>query len=65
MLVTMTPTASALVEISAMAEPYLARSVNQDSAKYRAILTTLRYMLDGGWLLLPGHGAIITRDQRL
>ena len=45
--------------------PYLARSVNQDSAKYRAILTTLRYMLDGGWLLLPGHGAIITRDQRL
>ena len=45
--------------------PYLARSVNQDSAKYRAILTTLRHMLEGGWLLLPGHGAIIHRDQRL
>ena len=45
--------------------PYLARSVNQDSAKYRAILTTLRHMLDDGWLLLPGHGAIIARDQRL
>lgn len=45
--------------------PYLARSVNQDSAKYRAILTTLRYMLDDGWLLLPGHGAIIPRNQRL
>ncbi len=46
--------------------PYLARSVNQDSVKYRAILTTLRHMLDGdGWLLLPGHGAIIPRDQRL
>ena len=46
--------------------PYLARSVNQDSTKYRAILQTLRHMLDGdGWLLLPGHGAIIPRDQRL
>ncbi len=46
--------------------PYLARSVNQDSAKYRAILMTLRHMLDGdGWLLLPGHGAVIPRDQRL
>ena len=45
--------------------PYLARSVNQDSAKYRAILTTLRHMLEGGWLLLPGHGAIIPRDQRV
>ena len=46
--------------------PYLARSVNQDSAKYRAILQTLRHMLDGdGWLLLPGHGAIIPRTQRL
>ena len=46
--------------------PYLARSVNQDSAKYHAILQTLRHMLDGeGWLLLPGHGAIIPRDQRL
>ena len=46
--------------------PYLARSVNQDSVKYRAILQTLRHMLDGdGWLLLPGHGAIIQRNQRL
>ena len=46
--------------------PYLARSVNQDSVKYRAILQTLRHMLDGdGWLLLPGHGAIIPRTQRL
>ena len=45
--------------------PYLARSVNQDSAKYRAILMTLRHMFDGGWLLLPGHGAVIPRTQRL
>ena len=46
--------------------PYLARSVNQDSVKYRALLQTLRHMLDGdGWLLLPGHGGIIPRDQRL
>ena len=46
--------------------PYLARSVNQDSAKYRAILQTLRHMLDGdGWLLIPGHGGIIPRTQRL
>lgn len=46
--------------------PYLARSVNQDSAKYRTILKTLRLMLDGGgWLILPGHGAVIPRDQRL
>lgn len=46
--------------------PYLARSVNQDSVKYRAILQTLRHMLDGdGWLLLPGHGGIIPRTQRL
>ena len=45
--------------------PYLARSVNQDSVKYRAILQTLRYMLADDWLLLPGHGAIVPRDQRL
>ncbi len=46
--------------------PYLARSVNQDSAKYRAILKTLKGMMDGeGWLILPGHGAIVQRDQRL
>ena len=46
--------------------PYLARSVNQDSAKYREILRTLKTMLDGeGWLILPGHGAVRQRDQRL
>ena len=46
--------------------PYLARSVNQDSTRYHAILKTLKAMLDGdGWLLLPGHGAIIPRTQRL
>lgn len=46
--------------------PYLARSVNQDSNRYHAILKTLKAMLDGdGWLLLPGHGAIIPRTQRL
>ena len=45
--------------------PYLARSVNQDSAKYRTILTTLRHMLADDWLLLPGHGAIVPREQRL
>ena len=46
--------------------PYLARSVNQDSAKYRLILRTLKDMMDGkGWLILPGHGAILQRDQRM
>ena len=46
--------------------PYLARSVNQDSAKYRPILRTLKDMMDGqGWLILPGHGAILQRDQRM
>ena len=46
--------------------PYLARSVNQDSAKYRLILRSLKEMMDGqGWLILPGHGAILQRDQRM
>ena len=46
--------------------PYLARSVNQDSAKYRLILRSLKDMMDGeGWLILPGHGAILQRDQRM
>ena len=46
--------------------PYLARSVNQDSAKYRLILRALKEMMDGqGWLILPGHGAILQRDQRM
>lgn len=46
--------------------PYLARSVNQDSARYRLILQALKDMMDGeGWLILPGHGAILQRDQRM
>jgi len=46
--------------------PYLARSVNQDSARYRLILHALKDMMDGeGWLILPGHGAILQRDQRM
>ncbi len=46
--------------------PYLARSVNQDSAKYRLILRALKEKMDGqGWLILPGHGAILQRDQRM
>ena len=46
--------------------PYLARSVNQDSAKYRLILRALKDMMDGqGWLIFPGHGAILQRDQRM
>ena len=46
--------------------PYLARSVNQDSVKYHAILRALKDRLDGeSWLILPGHGAILQRDQRL
>ncbi len=45
--------------------PYLARSVNQDSEKYHAILRTLRGMLDAEWLILPGHGAIKKRNQGL
>jgi len=45
--------------------PYLARSVNQDSEKYHAILKALRGMLDADWLILPGHGAIKARNQAL
>lgn len=46
--------------------PYLARSVNQDSARYRLILAALREKMDGqGWLIIPGHGAILQRDQRM
>lgn len=46
--------------------PYLARSVNQDSARYRLILRALKEQMDGqGWLILPGHGAILQRDQRM
>ncbi len=45
--------------------PYLARSVNQDSTKYHAILAALRHMLDEDWLILPGHGAIKRRNERL
>lgn len=43
--------------------PYLMTSVNEDSAKAKAILNDLRCRMDGkGWLILPGHGAVITRD---
>ena len=46
--------------------PYLARSVNQDSARYRLILRALKDKMDGdGWLILPGHGAILQRDQQM
>lgn len=46
--------------------PYLARSVNQNSAKYRLILSALKDMMDDdGWLILPGHGAILQRNQRM
>lgn len=46
--------------------PYLARSVNQDSARYRLILRALKDVMDGqGWLILPGHGAIRQREQRM
>ena len=45
--------------------PYLARSVNQDSEKYHAILRTLRAMLEEDWLILPGHGAVKQRNQAL
>lgn len=45
--------------------PYLARSVNQDSPRYHAILKYLREKLADGWLILPGHGAIIARETRV
>ncbi len=45
--------------------PYLARSVNQDSPRYHAILKELRGLLGSGeWLILPGHGAIIPRETK-
>ncbi len=46
--------------------PYLARSVNVDSPRYHTILRTLLAMLDGkGYLILPGHGGVVQRDQRM
>ena len=45
--------------------PYLARSVNQDSDKYHAILRTLRDLLADEWLILPGHGGLKERNQAL
>ena len=44
--------------------PYLMTSVNEDSARYKAILGQLRSLLGGhGWIILPGHGAIVGRDD--
>ena len=44
--------------------PYLMTSVNEDSVKARAILHELRRRMDGqGWVILPGHGAVLQRDQ--
>lgn len=46
--------------------PYLMTSVNEDSVKARAILHILREKMDGqGWLILPGHGAVLQRDQSM
>lgn len=44
--------------------PYLMGSVNEDSVRARAILQALREKMDGqGWLILPGHGPLLQRDQ--
>ena len=41
-------------------------SVNENSQKARAILNELRLRLDGrGWLILPGHGAVVNRDEAM
>lgn len=46
--------------------PYLMTSVNEDSAKAKAILRELFDRLDGkGYVILPGHGAIIDRGQAM
>lgn len=46
--------------------PYLMTSVNEDSAKAKAILRELFARLDGkGYVILPGHGAIIDRGQSM
>ena len=46
--------------------PYMMTSVNENSQKARAILNELRLRLDGqGWLILPGHGAVVNRDEAL
>lgn len=44
--------------------PYLMTSVNEDSAKAKAILKELFARLDGkGYVILPGHGAVVERGQ--
>lgn len=46
--------------------PYLMTSVNEDSVKAKAILSLIKEKLDGkGWLIFPGHGAVLDRDQSL
>ena len=46
--------------------PYLMTSVNEDSVKAKAILSLIKDKLDGkGWLIFPGHGAVLDRDQSL
>lgn len=46
--------------------PYLARSVNLDSTRYHAILRTILNRFDGdGWLVFPGHGGVVRRDQKM
>ncbi|MBE5767981.1 MAG: MBL fold metallo-hydrolase [Clostridiales bacterium] len=44
--------------------PYLMGSVNNDSAAARTLLQFLREKMDGnGWLILPGHGAVVQRTS--
>lgn len=46
--------------------PYLMTSVNEDSAKAKQILAELRRRMNGqSWLILPGHGAIVERNQSM
>ena len=41
-------------------------SVNEDSAKAKQILAELRRRMNGqSWLILPGHGAIVERNQSM
>ena len=46
--------------------PYLMTSVNEDSVKAKAILRELFARLNGkDYLVIPGHGAVIARGQKM
>ena len=46
--------------------PYLMTSVNEDSAKAKAILKELFRRLNGqGYIVIPGHGAVVARGETM